>query len=256
MPARRAALALAAASLLGGAAPAQETFQPRVFESSDGRRLGYRLHLPEAADPARRLPLVLFLHGAGERGTNNTSQLRHGASNLVAYAAAHADPAIVVVPQCPPNFRWVEVPWKDPSHTMPEAPSEPMKLVLELLDRLPSELPVDPARVYVTGISMGGFGTWDLLQRKPSLFAAGMPICGGGDLAQAPRLARVPIWAFHGDKDAAVMVSRSRDMVDAIRKAGGDPRYTEYPGVGHDSWTRTYADDKVLEWFFSRRKAD
>src|SRR5207237_1227270 len=116
------------------------------------------------------------------------------------------------------------------------------------------EFRIDRKRIYLTGLSMGGYGTWVLLARKPELFAAGVPICGGGHVEGAKKLAKIPIWAFHGDKDGAVPPERSREMIEAIEKAGGKPKYTEYGGVGHDSWTRTYRDPKMHEWLFAQKK--
>jgi predicted peptidase len=112
---------------------------------------------------------------------------------------------------------------------------------------------VDPARIYLTGLSMGGYGTWDLAARQPERFAAILPICGGGDEATAPRLAKLPIWCFHGDADTVVPVERSRTMIAAVRAAGGSPKYSELPGVGHDSWTPAYRDPAVLDWLFAKR---
>ena len=140
------------------------------------------------------------------------------------------------------------------SHVMPATPSAPMRLTLEWLNECIKTLPVDEKRIYVTGASMGGFGTWDIIQRQPTLFAAAMPVCGGGDTALAPQIKQIPIWAFHGGNDDAVKTSRSRDMIEALKKAGGTPRYTEYPGVRHDAWTPTYANPAVLKWLFDQSK--
>ncbi len=233
----------------------QELTRPEVFKSPAGETLNYRIYLPKNMPADKKLPLVLFLHGAGERGSNNVSQLVHGIMPLIRYGAATNDPAILLVPQCPANMQWVNVPWKEPAHTMPKEPSLPMKLALALVRDKMATLPVDPARVYVTGISMGGYGTWDAVQREPRLFAAAMPVCGGGDTACAPVIKHIPIWAFHGDKDGAVPVSRTRDMTQALKACGGLIQYREYPGAGHDVWTRTYNDNAVLAWFFSQRLA-
>ena len=137
---------------------------------------------------------------------------------------------------------------------MPKGPSESMKLVLELLDKTLKECPVDERRVYVTGLSMGGYGTWDIVQRYPNLFAAAMPMCGGGDPALARTIREVPIWAFHGDSDKAVPVKRSRQMVSALWQCDGNVRYREYPGVGHNCWEAAYSDAAVLDWFFSQTR--
>jgi len=162
-------------------------------------------------------------------------------------------PCFVVAPQCPEGKRWVEVDWGDDRHDFDDRPSETMQLVIELLAALPKEFSIDADRLYVTGLSMGGFGTWDIISRFPDKFAAAAPVCGGGDEKLAGKIAGVPIWAFHGDKDTVVKPSRSRNMIAAIKEAGGRPRYTEYEGVGHDSWVRAYADPELMKWMFAQR---
>lgn len=233
---------------------AQEETTAEVFTAPSGEILRYRQHLPKNVAAGKKLPLVLFLHGAGERGTNNVSQLKHGVSALLQHGAKANDPAVLLAPQCPSGMQWVNVPWSAPSHTMPEQPSDSMRLALALLREKLATLPIDPDRVYVTGVSMGGYGTWDAIQREPALFAAALPICGGGDTARAPSIKNIPVWTFHGDKDTAVPVNRSRDMAKALEACGGKIQYREYPGAGHDVWTRTYNDSDVLAWFFSQHR--
>lgn len=241
-----------AASL--NAQTAQEETTAEIFTAPSGEILRYRQHLPKNVAAGKKLPLVLFLHGAGERGTNNVSQLKHGVSALLQHGAKANDPAVLLAPQCPSGMQWVNVPWSAPSHTMPEQPSVSMRLALALLREKLATLPIDPDRVYVTGVSMGGYGTWDAIQREPALFAAALPICGGGDTARAPSIKNIPVWTFHGDKDTAVPVNRSRDMAKALEACGGKIQYREYPGAGHDVWTRTYNDSDVLAWFFSQHR--
>ncbi|WP_145265436.1 carboxylesterase family protein [Calycomorphotria hydatis] len=235
---------------------AGEDFKAEVYQSAEGQELNYRIHVPEEQDASKRYPLVLFLHGAGERGSDNEKQLVHGVKDMLAYSRKTDTPFIIVAPQCPTGQQWVNTPWSAETHTMPEEPSEPMSLVIGLLEELQSTLPVDKSRLYATGLSMGGFGTWDIVQRKPDTFAAAIPICGGGDTAMADTIKDVPIWVFHGDEDRAVIVKRSRDMVAALEEVDGNVKYTEYEGVGHNSWTRTYTDDAVLEWLLSQNKED
>lgn len=226
---------------------------PHAFISGKAK-LNYRLLQPETVEANKTYPLVIFLHGAGERGNDNKKQMVHGIADFAKDSTRKKHPCFLIAPQCPMNRRWVEVDWSAKSHTMPQEASEQAALLLELIEKLCREQPIDRKRIYLTGLSMGGYGTWDLLCRKPELFAAGLPICGGGDETKAGRLTKIPIWAFHGDKDTAVKVERSRNMIEAIKKAGGKPRYTEYAGVAHDSWTRTYRDAKVVDWLFEQKK--
>jgi predicted peptidase len=234
----------------------RDRFEARVFVDQNGKRLPYRLLKPRDRQAGRVYPLVLFLHGAGERGDDNRRQLVHGANDFASDRIMDKYPAFVAAPQCPANAQWVDVPWSADAHTMPQQPSEPMKLVIRLLAALEDEFPVDEKRIYVTGLSMGGFGVWDVIQRYPRLFAAAVPICGGGDTAEAEKIAHLPLWVFHGGRDGVVQPRRSRDMVAAVRKAGGKPKYTEYANAAHDSWTATYSNPDFYQWLFTQRQRD
>ena len=214
----------------------------------------YRFHAPARPEPGKAYPLVLLLHGAGERGTDNRAQLKWGADELVRWFQAKGEEFYFVAGQVPNGKLWVEVDWSATGHAMPPAPSESMAGLIDLVEDLFKTAAIDRSRVYVTGISMGGYGTWDLLCRKPEWFAAGMPICGGGDPAHAERIRDVPIWAFHGDADTAVPVCRSRKMTAALWEIGGKVRYREYYGYGHNVWSATYGDKAVLDWFFGNRR--
>ncbi len=235
------------------AADAKAVFEPLVFKTADGRMLNYRLMKPKNYDPQKKYPLVLFFHGAGERGDDNVAQLVHGMNDFARDENREKYPCFVVAPQVPEGKRWVEVDWTEDAHDFDEKPSVTMQLVIELLDALPKEFRIDRTRLYVTGLSMGGFGTWDIISRFPDKFAAAAPVCGGADLKLAPKLVHVPIWTFHGDQDTVVKLHRTVDMVEAIRKAGGKPFYTEYAGVGHDSWVKAYSDPKLMEWMFAQK---
>jgi predicted peptidase len=250
-----AALCMSISQPAAGADP-RDRFEAREFESG-GAKLKYRLLTPKGfkAGEEQKYPLVLFLHGAGERGDDNRVQLIHGMGDFASDEVMEKHPAFVVAPQCPKDQRWVDVDWGAESHTMPEQPSQPMRLTLELIESLRKEFPIDENRLYITGLSMGGYGTWDALQRRPELWAAAIPICGGGDPSGAKVMKDIPIWVFHGDQDGAVKVKRSRDMVEALKAEGGNPKYTEYPGVGHDSWTATYRNPEVHAWLFEQSKA-
>lgn len=236
---------------------ADETDSPfarETFTASNGASLPYRLLSPLKTESGVKYPLVLFLHGAGERGTDNERQLTHVAKELADPQLRQRYPAFVIAPQCPQGKRWVEVDWTQDEHQQPEDPSEPLRAVIELLEESKKSLPVDSSRIYYTGLSMGGFGVWDLAQRQPDQCAGAIAICGGGDRNRAGVLTEVPIWAFHGDADSVVKVRRSRDMVEAIRKAGGNPIYTEYPGVAHNSWTQTSKNPLVWDWLFAQSR--
>ncbi|NQV34554.1 MAG: DUF1080 domain-containing protein [Phycisphaeraceae bacterium] len=226
-------------SCLAVVAGAQPHMEAKTFET-----LQYRIHVPEGLESGQTVPLVLFLHGAGERGDDNAAQLVHGVKSMVDYSVRTKQPLILLAPQCPKGSGW---------GGRRNQTKNPLSLALELVEQTKKSLPVDADRVYITGLSMGGYGTWTAIAQKPDLFAAAIPICGGGSPDSAGELVSVPVWAFHGGADGTVPPERSRVMIAAIQAAGGWPRYTEYPGVGHNSWTRTYADDVVLDWLLSQR---
>ena len=237
-------------------------FQVCKFTDVDGKILPYRLLKPADYDPSKGpYPLLIFLHGAGERGSDNSLQLTHGKPLLRKAAALHG--CFVIAPQCPKQMpqcpkgteiMWASRHWKDKNHDLIETPSLPMQMLFGLIDEMQKTYPIDPDRLYIMGLSMGGYGTWEIIQRQPNRFAAAVPICGGGDEKLAQRIAAIPIWAFHGDKDGVVKVARSRDMITAIKKAGGNPKYTEYPGVGHNAWTPTFNEPKLLDWLCAQKK--
>jgi predicted peptidase len=230
-------------------------YEPRQFVASNQLTLNYRLLKPVGYVPGKKYPLVLFLHGAGERGDNNWAPLVHAAKDFADPKRRESYPCYVVVPQCPSDAKWSEVDWSKPSSTLPEKPSVPMQAVKELLDEMVENAGVDPNRVYITGLSMGGYGTWDAIARYPGFFAAAVPICGGGDPSTVKLFARTPVWCFHGDSDSVVSVKRSREMVDALKAVGATVKYTEYPGVQHDSWTATYANPDLYTWLFAQQRA-
>jgi predicted peptidase len=239
-----------------------EQFAKRTLTNSDGQTLNYRLHVPDTKPSEEKLPLVLFLHGAGERGDDNEAQLKHGAREFLRNGRSQRFPAIVVAPQCPAGQRWVETNWglKSGNGSFPDAPSDSMKLVFQLVDELIKGQNVDVSRLYVTGLSMGGYGSWyaaaTYLTRQGGGFAAMLAICGGGDPTWADRYAATDLWGVHGADDPVVPVVRTREMVAAIAGAGhpGDLRYTEYPGVQHDSWTQTYTADETYRWLFGQSR--
>ena len=204
------------------------------------------------ADRPGRFSLLLYLHGAGERGNDNERTKKHAVGKISEYIRARGFKIVMLIPQCPAEQRWVERPWGAMSHRMPTEPSLPMRAALALLDAKIAEFSVDPAQIRICGISMGGYGTWDAVSRRPEFFAAAFPVCGGGDEAQAPKLKNMNVTVFHGSDDRSVPVERSRNMVAALREAGGENvLYVELPGVGHCSWEIAFGDDSAMDKFFS-----
>lgn len=221
-----------------------ETFRYLVLSPQDGYEDG------------RKYPLIFFLHGAGERGDDPKKLLPHFPTQMAKPEWRKKFPCILVVPQCRNGKQWVNAPWGDKESTpMAKEPSSDLQMAIAVLEKSIRTLPVDEDRVYLTGLSMGGFGAWELAMRRPELFAAVAPVCGGGDETQAARLKDIPIWAAHGEADRVVWPVRSRRMTEAVKKIGGHIKYTEYPGVGHNSWTRFYADtDGVVPWMLKQRR--
>lgn len=212
----------------------------------------YRLLFPKNYDSTKSYPLVLFLHGAGERGDSSLTVKHIGAWALQEKNRKDYE-CFILVPQCEKNNKWVEVDWSADSHTQPKEMSKYMNLTVELLEKLQTELPTDSTRIYLTGLSMGGYGTWDLAARFPKKFAAIVPICGGADEKTAISLKNMPIWVFHGALDQTVKPQRSRRMVEAVKKTGNkDIHYTEYEKVRHGSWKPAYEDESMWKWFFEK----
>ena len=198
-------------------------------------QMGYLLYVPKDYDKRESWPLVLFLHGAGERGDDLELVKVHGPPKLIAEGKDF--PFIVVSPQCPKERWW-----------------EPIELTA-LLDQIVKTHKVDEDRICVTGLSMGGFGSWRLAAYTPHRFAAIAPICGGGETYWTRRFPHLPVWVFHGAKDTGVPLERSQEMVDALKKAGGEPKLTVYPEAGHDSWTETYNNPKFYEWLMEQERS-
>lgn len=230
-------------------------FQKKQFIAK-GDTLPYRILYPKDYDKNKSYPLVLFLHGSGERGRDNELQLVHGSSLFLAEKNREAFPAFVVFPQCPREGYWSDVEGSEEDRYFPfrEKPRLSMKLLLALLKRLEQDLNIDPGRRYVGGLSMGGFGTFELLARRPAYFAAAFPICGGGNPLLAPLYApNTSLWIFHGAKDDIVLPENSQKVVDALQKLKADVRYTEYPEANHNSWDPAFAEPDLLPWLFSNR---
>jgi predicted peptidase len=218
---------------------------------SGGDTLLYRLLRP--ASEGDRRPLILFLHGAGERGRDNEKQTVHIGKLLCDSANMARHMYYAVAPQCPENEKWVNVDWTLPCHTMPSQPSRVTSLTMDLIDSMVLHFPIDTARIYVVGLSMGGFGAWDMLGRYPHRFAGGIAVCGGGDEYQAKRLVGKKIWAFHGENDKLIRKERSIGMVKAIRAQGGLARLTIYKNTGHNSWDKAFREPELLGWLLKEQ---
>lgn len=245
-----AALALLPALAIG---PSAEWTVPKVYTNKTGAVLNYRWMEPSAVAADKVYPLVVLLHGAGERGSDNLAQLTWGADPVLKYMREKGIEGYFVAGQVPRGKQWVDAPWGAAAHRMSPKPSETMALLFQLLDEIVAKLPVDRTRIYVTGVSMGGYGTWDAIQRRPDFFAAALPCCGGGDSHLAWKIRNVPIWTWHGDCDGAVPVCRSRDMVAALWAVDGKIRYTEVPKCGHGVWNQAYGCTEAIAWLFEQK---
>lgn len=243
---------LAAAGLLAAAAllPARADEKPKTgfidktFTNADGSESPYVVFVPHGYDGAKEYPVILFLHGAGE--TKNPKAKKDGKMPVevgigpAIKAREKAFPFVVVIPRAE-GFGW-------------GADTANAKRALAMLDATMKEYKTDPKRQYLTGLSMGGYGTWSIAAAHPDRWAAIVPVCGGGNPKDADKIKDVPCWCFHGDEDGPVPVERSREMVAALEKAGGKPRYTEYKWVGHDSWDPAYATNQLYAWMLKQSK--
>ena len=214
-------------------------FLDRTFKEADGKEVKYGLFVPLDYKGDSPVPLVVFLHGSGESGTDGQKQMKVGLAPAVR-KREKTFPAIVIFPQSQKGG------WK--------AGSDEGKRLLAIVDEVSKTYKVDPKRVYLTGLSMGGYGTWSHAAATPERWAAIVPVCGGGDPSTAVKFKDIPCWAFHGDADTAVKVDGSRNFIEALKKAGGEPKYTEYPGVAHNSWDKAYGTDELYEWLFKQAR--
>lgn len=239
-------------------------FASHTFANARGERMPYRLFTPRKIEPGRRYPLVVFLHGAGGSGTDNVRQLE-GANIFGALVWALPEnqekrPAFVLAPQSDVNWPCVII---DPQHP-PRRPADLVfcppehlgtgaRLAFEIIDRLVGTLPIDSSRIYITGHSMGGAGTWHMIAHRPRFFAAAVPVCGHPDPSTAEAVKDLPVWNFHGTADEVEPVATSRVMIEALRRVGGRPRHTEYAGVGHNVFRWAYTEPALIEWVFAQR---
>jgi predicted peptidase len=251
-------------------------YQQCHFTDEFGQAMDFLLHVPPPLDPNQTYPLALVLHGGGERCSPGTAPgdaraaldaapyVKAWVSDATSRGAPDVQsrwPSFVVVPELSLPNRWVDVPPAQGSYQLTSSPTLELQLSKEIVDTLRQQYAdIDANRLYVTGISLGGYGTWDAIARWPGYFAAAAPVSGGGDPSRAAEMKDIPIWAFHGSADQIVPVSGSRDMVEAIRAVGGDPRYTEYPGAGHDIFATVYGMAKpnpsagLFQWLFVQHK--
>jgi predicted peptidase len=238
----------------------QELYSYEIFVSNNDT-LQYRMLLPKDFSKDRKYPLILFLHGSGERGNNNQSQLIHGSKLFADESNRNDFPAIIIFPQCPKIDYWANL--SVDRNTKPitrkflldEEPTKSLYLVMELMEAMTNKSFVKKDQVYVGGLSMGGMGTFEILFRKPDMFAASFAICGGGNPEGAKSYAnKTALWVFHGAKDDVVDPQLSIDMVSAYLKAGGTPNFTLYANDNHNSWDSAFAEPDLLPWLFSNFK--
>ncbi len=235
-------------------------YQKHEFVSPKGN-VPYRILFPENYDMHKKYPLVLFLHGSGERGNDNEKQLTHGARVFLTDEARSKFPCIVVFPQCATESTWGSVTvdrTKTPlvfDFNYTRELKAPLQGTIDLVKKIIKEEAVDKKRVYIAGLSMGGMGTFEAVYKFPKLFAAAMPICGGGDVKRYDkRVVKIPFWVFHGAVDAVVDVKYSREMVEKLKTIGASVKYSEYPGVNHNSWDNAFAEPDFLSWMFSNAR--
>jgi predicted peptidase len=224
--------------LVAGQDVKKHGFIDRVFKDKDGAEAKWVLFVPHDYKGDQAYPLIIFLHGSGETGTDGVKQTKVGLGPAVE-KQEKAFPALVIFPQSHKRT------WK--------ADSDDGQRVLAILDQVQKEYKVDAKRVYLTGLSMGGAGTWSLAAAHPGKWAAIVPICGFGDPASAEKIRHLPCWCFHGDADKAVKVEKSREMIEALKKTGSQPKYTEYPGVGHNSWDKAYGTAELYDWLLKQQ---
>lgn len=241
--------------------PALAPFEKREYDFADGKKLPYRILYPENYDKTKKYPLLLLLHGGGERGNDNEKQLAHGAKLFLKEENRKNFPAIIVAPQCPEETYWASVKidrTKQPftiDFDYSAEPNWPLTAANQLVKKMISEEAVDKSRVYITGLSMGGMGTFESVYRYPDLYAAALPICGGADVNKYDkRLTKTAFWIFHGDADPVVDVKLSREMVDKLKSLKAEVKYSEYPGVSHNSWDNAFAEKDYLSWMLAHKK--
>ncbi len=239
----------------------KDLYQKEWYTNSKGDSLPYRILLPENYDKNQDYPLVVFLHGAGERGNDNEAQLQWGSEVFTNEETRKKYPAIVVFPQCAKDDYWAKIKYRKKRKigrrfkfpTNLGKPNKSFRLTEQLIRKLIREEAVDVKRIYIAGLSMGGMGTFEMLARFPKKFAGAIAICGGGNLNHTIHYAKhTSVWIFHGSEDPVVGVRHSRRIAKQLKKFKADVRYTEYEGVDHLSWIPAFAEPDFLEWLFSK----
>lgn len=231
----------------------RDLFEPRMYvsPSAAGGKMPYRLYIPYHYDGRKKYPLVVWLHGGEGRGSDNRRQITGGNTfGAEVWTTEHNReqfPAFVLAPQCPENRFWANPTSKELT--------EEERRVLEIIEALRKEFSLDADRFYIAGQSMGGSGAWDLLARRPEMFAAGVVLAARGDPATAKRIAHIPVWVFHGRDDSTVPVEEAQRMVQSLRQAGGNPRYTEYPEVNHVIWDLAFSSHDLVPWLFAQKRS-
>lgn len=231
----------------------------KVYQSGDGN-LNYRILYPNGFEPTKKYPVLLFLHGSGERGDDNEAQLVHGSELIKAGMDIHQ--SIAIFPQCPADDYWVNL--KEVLEStdgkreflidVAGPPSNALSLVMELMNSIKEKEYINRSKIYVTGLSMGGMATFDLLWRMPNTFAAAAAICGAGSTEKASVFANLPMRIYHGEVDQVVPVEESKKMIKALQDAGGNPEVFLYPDVNHNSWDNAFAEEDFLSWFYGNGK--
>jgi len=227
-----------------------DDFEAHVFSSSSGIDMPYRLFVPEDYDATKSYPIIMYLHGGAGAGDDNIKQITGGNTNgthvWIAPENQAKYPTFVVAPQLLGFNRWND---PDSVHL-----SKYGQIAIDLLKDLQQKYSIDPDRIYLTGQSRGGYGAWDIAGKYPDLFAAAVPLCGGGNLFTVKAMKDLPTWAFHGAQDSTVSVEKSRAIVAALQKVGGNIKYTEYPEMGHSVWNKAYVEPGLIEWLFVQRR--
>lgn len=225
-----------------------------------GDTLQYRMLLPENFDEKKQYPVLFFLHGAGERGSNNEAQLIHGSKLFLNPENRKNFPAIIIFPQCPKDDYWANVIIGDGkklerfSFQKGGKPGKAMELLVALVAKIKSEKFSDNDRFYVGGLSMGAMGTYEILRRKPNVFASAFAICGGDHVENVKKYKHVPLWIFHGGKDSVVPIQKSEIVVNELKRLNSDVKFRVYPDANHNSWDPAFAEPDFLSWIFSYRK--